>query len=178
MRKTRDESTSRRKGGGDVDLGLGGFLGGLAGLLEKLGELAETAQQISQSGEIEGQLGEKEVKGVYGYSVKVGLGGEGVKVEPFGNIRKDQVTGQAVVEEVREPIVDLFEEKDHVLIVAEMPGIGLDDLQLDLKEDILTFSAVRGDKKYRKEILLPGEFQREKMTVSCNNGVVEIKCAR
>jgi len=159
----------------DVGLGLGGIFKGLAGLVEKLGELAEKGGELSRTGEIRGTDAEKSVKGVYGFSVKVGLGGEGIKVEPFGNIRKDEATGRAVVQEIREPLVDVFEEEKHVLVVAEMPGIGADDLQLDLKEDILTLSAERADKKYRKEVLLPGSLEREKMTVSCNNGIVEIK---
>lgn len=41
----------------------------------------------------------------------------------------------------------------------------------------MTLTATRGDKRYRKEILLPGVYPRGKMKVTCNNGVVEIKCA-
>jgi len=79
---------------------------------------------------------------------------------------------------VREPVVDVFEEEDHVLVVAEMPGISAEDVQLLVEDDLLTISAERGDKKYRKEVLLPAGFAREKMQVSCNNGVIEIKCVK
>jgi HSP20 family protein len=41
---------------------------------------------------------------------------------------------------------------------------------------VLTISAEKGDKKYRKEVLLPHPYAREKMQISCNNGMVEIKC--
>jgi len=155
-------------------LGVGGLFKGLAGLVEKLGELAETGEELRRTGEIRG----KEVKGVYGFSVKVGLGGESIEVEPFGNIRKDTQTGQAVVQELREPMVDIFEEEDHILVVAEMPGIGAEDLHIELQDDILILAAERGDKRYRKEVLLPEAVQQEKMTVACNNGIVEIKCLR
>lgn len=157
--------------------GLGGILGGLGGLVKKLAELAETAEEISKSGEFESG-GQRGVKGVYGFSVKVGLGGEGVQVQPFGTVRQERPAGQATVVEIREPMVDVFEEADYLLIVAEMPGIGAEDIHLDLQEDILVLSAEKGDKKYRKEVLLPSSFLREKMTISCNNGVVEIKCPR
>ena len=83
-----------------------------------------------------------------------------------------------MVQEVREPAVDVFEESDHTLIVAEMPGIGAEDVRLDVNGDLLTMTAERGDKKYRKEILLPASFLREKMQVSCTNGVVEIRCVK
>ena len=166
----KTKRTSDSGGGG----GLGGFFGGLADLVEKLNDLAETGKQMSGTGEIP-DLG-KQLKGVYGFNVKVGLGGDKLKVEPFGNIKKDVKSGQTVVQEVREPLVDVFEEEDHTLVVAEMPGISSGDLKLDLKDDVLTISAKRGDKKYHKEILLPRAVTREKMIVSCNNGILEIKC--
>jgi len=179
MKKKKDKDTAKKNAIKlDVGLGLGGIFKGLAGLVEKLGDLAEKGEVLSRTGEIRAEGKEKGIKGVYGFSVKVGLGGEGVTVEPFGNIRKDEATGQATVQEIREPLVDVFEEEDHVLVVAEMPGIGPEDVQADLKDDILTLQAERGDKKYRKEVLLPGSFSREKMTISCNNGIVEIKCLK
>jgi HSP20 family protein len=158
------------------NMGLGGILGGLGNLVEKLAEVAEKAEEISKSGEIGGSG--KGIKGVYGFTVKVGLGDQGVKVEPFGTIHQERAANQSTVMEIREPLVDLFEEDDHVMVVAEMPGVGVEDLRLDLKDDILTLTAEKGDKKYSKEILLPGSFARERMIISCNNGVVEIKCMK
>jgi HSP20 family protein len=156
--------------------GLGGILKGLGDLVEKLGELAETGQELSKTGEIHGPG--KELKGIYGFSVKVGLGDEGPRIEPFGNIRRDTKSGRTEVQEVREPMVDVFEEDDHVLVVAELPGIGKEDVRIDVKDDVLTIIAERGDKKYRKEVLLPRSISRQQMQVSCNNGVLEIKCAK
>jgi HSP20 family protein len=157
-------------------MGLGGILSGLGNLVEKLAEVAERAEEITKSGEIPGSG--KRIKGVYGFTVKVGLGDQGVKIEPFGTVHQEKADNQSTVVEIREPLVDIFEEGDHVMIVAEMPGIGVEDLRLDLKDDILTLTAEKRDKKYCKEILLPGIFSRERMTIACNNGVVEIKCMK
>lgn len=173
MTKKTKGSSSKEEGFGG---GPGGFLGGLADLIEKLGELADKGKELKGTGEISDLGIGKQLKGVYGFNVKVGLGDDKVKVEPFGNIVRDTKSGQAVVQEVREPMVDLFEESDHLLIVAEMPGIGLADVQLDVKDDVLTIDARKGDKKYHKELLLPHSFTKQKMEVSCNNGMVEIKC--
>ena len=160
--------------GSGVDFGLGGVLKGLGDLVEKLNELAETGQDLSKTGEIrEGE----HLKGVYGFTVKVGLGGT-PRIEPFGNIGKDLKSGRTVVQEVCEPVVDIFEEEDHVLVLAEMPGISLDDVRVDVKDDVLTIAAEKKGKKYRKEILLPRTCVRDKMLISCNNGVLEIKCLR
>jgi HSP20 family protein len=51
-------------------------------------------------------------------------------------------------------------------------------VQIAVEDDLLTITAAHGDKQYRKEVLLPANFVREKMQVTCNNGVVEIKCVR
>jgi HSP20 family protein len=171
--RNRDKDKNAKE---DIGLGLGGILKGLGDLVEKLHELGETGQQLSRTGEIHGAG--KEVKGIYGVTVKVGLGDDKLRVEPFGNIRKDTESGRTVVQEMREPVVYVFEEQDHVLVVAEMPGISTEDVQVSVEDDLLTISAQRGDKKYRKEVLLPASFAREKMQISCNNGVLEIKCMK
>ena len=167
-------NTNEDKPRGESILGLGGIFSGLSDLVGKLNELAETGEELRHTGEIHGAG--KEVKGIYGFTVKVGLGGKAPHIESFGNIRKDKKTGEAVVQEIREPAVDLFEEQDHLLIVAEMPGVSAKDVQIEVKDDVLTLSAAKGEKKYRKEVLLPGTYAKEKMRLSCNNGVLEIKC--
>ncbi|MHB8069371.1 MAG: Hsp20/alpha crystallin family protein [Desulfobaccales bacterium] len=161
--------TRKKQAGGG---GVGGIFKGLADLIETLGDLAETGERLKKSGELQ----QRDVKGVYGFSVKVGLGDKEVKVEPFGNVRRDEESGESVVQEIREPVVDVFEEKDHTLVVAEMPGISAKNVRLEVKDDLLTIHAEKGDKKYRKEILLPQSYPQDKMKVTCNNGILEIKC--
>ena len=172
MTKKDNEKTSE----GSFELGLGGILKGLGDLVEKLGDVAKTGEQLSQTGEIHGPS--KELKGIYGFTFKVGLGDDRPRVEPFGNLRQDRKSGHTVVQEVREPVVDIFEEEGHVLVLAEMPGVSVEDVKITVEDDLLTISAQRGDKKYRKEVLLPASCAREKMQVTCNNGVVEIKCMK
>lgn len=165
-------SNKKVKGLGSLE----GILRGLSELVENLGELAEKGEKLSRTGEFEWGEGGKERKGVFGFSVKTVLGGDEVEVEPFGNIHRDEESGETVVQEMREPVVDVFEEEDHTLIVAEMPGIGADDVRLEVQDDVLTIQAERGEMKYRKEVLLPKSYPREKMDVSCNNGILEIQC--
>jgi HSP20 family protein len=160
----------------DMGLGLGGILKGLGDLVEKLGEIAENGEQISKTGGIGGDG--KGFQGVYGFTVKVGLGDDKPRVEPFGNIRKDRASGQTVVQEVREPVADVFEEDQHVLIVAEMPGISAEDVHVDRAHDVVTLVAEHGAKKYRKEVLLPANVSDTPPQVVCHNGVLEIKFAK
>jgi HSP20 family protein len=157
----------KKKSREDRLMGLGEFFNGLGSFIEKLGELSEQGEELHKTGEIRGP--DDRLRGIFGFNVKVGLGDEGLKVEPFGNVRKD---------EVRQPMVDVFDEGDHVLVVAEMPGVGEEDLQLELKDDVLIIAAERGEMKYRKEVLLPDTFSAGQMSHSCRNGVLEVKLAR
>jgi len=59
-----------------------------------------------------------------------------------------------------------------------MPGIGKEDVGIDVKDDVLTISAGRGNKKYRKEALLPRVVSQEKSQVAGNNRALEIKCLK
>ena len=159
--------------------GSGGLFAGLGSLIEQLGKLAEQAEQaggvVSKTGDF--NVGsDKRLKGVYGFSVKSALGEQGgVKIEPFGNIRRDEEGKLVEVQQIREPMVDLFDESDHLLIIAEVPGIEQEDVRLELQDDILIFSAEKGDSKYRKELLLPASFSSGQMSFTCRNGILEIR---
>ncbi len=172
MAKRRSKKISTEEG----VMGLGGLLGGLGSFIEKLGELAERGEELHKEGEIRGK--DDRLRGVFGFNVKVGLGDEGIKIEPFGNVRNDKETGRPVVHEVREPMVDVFDEQDHVLLVAEMPGVSEGDVGIELEGDILTISAAKGDTKYRKEVLLPQAFTAAQMSHTCRNGILEVKLTK
>lgn len=151
------------------------MLRGLGEIMDRLGNLAETGAAKFTSGQVDATTpGGSEIKGVYGFSVKVGRGGEGVRIEPFGNLRKDKKTGEATVHEVREPVVDVFDEPGGILITAEMPGVSAADIRMEFAGDVLTLQAAAAGKRYRKELLLPRPFTAAQATLKCNNGVVEL----
>ncbi len=156
------------------DVGLGGMFRGLGGFLDLLSNLAERAEQDGGEFKRTGQLGDdkKGVKAVYGFSVRVGGGGKPT-IEQFGNVKHD---GQGpVVEEAREPMVDVFDEGDHLVLVAELPGVDESDIRFEVKDDVLIVSGARGERKYRKEVLLPSPVVAQAATSSYRNGVFEIK---
>ena len=82
------------------------------------------------------------------------------------------------MQEVREPAIDILEEAGFTLILAELPGITKKDVRLALKDDVLIIRAARGEKRYYKEVLLPGPHSRKQLQFSCNNGILEIKAFR
>ena len=179
-RRPPPDDSSRDERPMDIGLGFGGFLGKLGSMMEKLVDLAETGQNLSQSGEIKGLDPQGKLRGVYGFSIKTGIGNQGereVTIEPFGNIRREP-SGDAVVEDVREPLVDVHEEEDHVLVLAEIPGVSKKDVQLELSGDRLTVRAQRGEKHYCKEVVLPESFTQQNMRWECTNGILKIRLER
>ncbi|MBY0577708.1 MAG: Hsp20/alpha crystallin family protein [Burkholderiales bacterium] len=155
-----------------------GGLGALVGLLSDLVEKAEHAGgEANEKGEF--AVGsQKAIRGVYGISVKTVLGEQNPKVEPFGNIQKDKETGRVVVQEIRKPMTDIFDEPDRVLVVAEVPGVTQEDIRLELHDDVLALEAEQGEAKYAKEILLPQSFTPDRMSYACRNGILEITFAK
>ncbi len=115
------------------------------------------------------------VNGVYGFSVKTSIGGQSI-VEPFGNLRK--TSRGPVVGEERQPLVDIFDEHDHILVIAELPGIEEEHLITEVKGDILTLSAAEGERKYYKEVVLPEEVEADSLQRKYKNGVLEIKMSK
>lgn len=156
----------------DFGLGLGGMFKGLGSFIELLAEMAEKGETLAQrSGEIQGLR--EGMRGVYGFNVRMGLGGT-PQVQQFGNVRA--TSAGPVVDEVREPIVDVFDEGDSILVVAEMPGVSINDIQIDVKGDVLSISTARtARRKYAKEVLLPAAVNVATQRSTFKNGVLELR---
>lgn len=171
-----EEKKKAKKEGeeGVIDFGIGKI--SLGGVFKGLGELIDMAQKVAEKGETIRREGKikgmgKEVRGVYGFSIRT-LGGKPI-IEPFGNI-KESPEGP-VVEEVREPMVDVFDEKDHIRIIAEMPGVERDDIHIDVHDEVVTLKAERGERKYKKDVALPSSVNTSTVTSAYKNGIMEIK---
>jgi len=169
--KENNKKKEEEKESIDLGIGLGGIFEGIGNLIGSVSKIAEEGKGIiEEQGEIKG-LGDK-VKGIYGFTVRTMAGGES-KVEPFGNIKK--TPKGPIVKEEREPIVDIFDEEDHILVVAELPGIEDTNVNTEIKDDILSISAEKGKRKYKKEVLLPSKVESEPLSSAYKNGILEIK---
>ncbi len=153
-------------------LGIGGLFKGIEKLVDLAGKLEESGA-IRKEGEINLDHLKKGMKGVYGFTVKSAAGGGKPKVETFGNIRKTPEGPK--VEEEREPMTDVFDEKEEIIIIAEMPGIEVNDIKIDLKDDILDISATGKIRKYHKELLLSVKAELKNLNFNYNNGILEIR---
>ena len=168
-----NEKNKEKKKEADFELfGLGGLFKGIEKLVDLAGKLEEKGG-ISKEGEINLDNIKKGMKGVYGFTINTAVGGGSPKVETFGNIKKTPEGPK--VDEEREPITDIFDEKDEIVVISEMPGIEENDLKIDLKEDILEISAVSKNRTYRKELLLPVKASNQNLTHKFKNGILEIR---
>ncbi|TAK29829.1 MAG: Hsp20/alpha crystallin family protein [Chloroflexota bacterium] len=156
-----------------IDLGFGDLFKGLGNLLDLLNQMAEEGKsEVTHGGEVHGSSG---VRGVYGFSVKMGMGGKPT-VEGFGNVHSTEQGPQ--VSDVREPLVDVFDEGDHILVVAELPGVVEGDILVEARDDILTLSATGRERKYAKEVLLPTMIDPVSLQQSYQNGILEIRLGK
>jgi len=109
---------------------------------------------------------------VYGFSMSVGPDGKPV-IREFGNVQPSH-RGPKIREE-REPLVDVMEEDKDVVIVAELPGVERDEINLHATEDHLTISVDTPERKYHKELTLPAMVDSKSAQASYKNGVLEVR---
>jgi len=159
-----------RKGGFALDMGLGGIFKGLGDFLEVVSKMSEAGEgETTRTGEFEVKGVGQKGRGVYGFSVRSGIGGI-PQVERFGNIK--QTTEGPKVADVREPLVDLFDEEQEIVLVAELPGVAEDEVKIDVRDDVLSLSTT-GDRKYEKEILLSAPVDESTLRKTFKNGILE-----
>lgn len=160
------------QGEAKADIGFGSLLQGVGDFVGVLGKLVEAGeQQRHRSGEFNVKgLGEK-AHGVYGVSVRVGIGGE-PHVEPFGNIRST-AAGPEVVD-VRAPVIDVSDEKGEIVVAVELPGVAEDSIHIDILGDVLAINS-SGDRRYAKEFRLPSAVDATSLRRSFKNGLLELR---
>ena len=89
------------------------------------------------------------------------------------------------------PAVDIAEEKDAIVVTAEVPGIKQDEIDIQYENGVLT---LRGERRFEKEsseksfhrvertygtfvrsFALPRSVDAEKITATYENGVLEVR---
>lgn len=144
------------------------------------GELDEILKRI-KNGEIEGTWEIKEINepGMKGYKIQGRFGSKDQSdpLEPLKPLKRRPLPEkpfeipQAAMKEMREPLVDIFEEEKAIKIYVELPGEEKEDIKLNTTEDKLEIKA----KNFHKTVELPERhFAIETMSSEYKNGVLEI----
>jgi len=110
---------------------------------------------------------------VYGYSVTIGPDGKPV-VREFGNVRSGEGKPWKAIQGKREPLVDVVSSDKEVRVIAEMPGVKKEDINVTVDEKSMIISVDREDRGYYKELELPGIVDPKGARSSYNNGVLEV----
>src|ERR687898_601418 len=116
---------------------------------------------------------------VYGYSVKIGQDGKPI-VRKFGNVVSSPgfLGGGLTVKEQREPLLDIITGSEDITIVAELPGVNKEDLQLKADNKSLTLESVAGERQYQKKIDLPDEIEPNTSKSTYKNRILEVSFKR
>ncbi len=70
------------------------------------------------------------------------------------------------------PRCDVFENKDEVLLVADLPGVGQDALKIDVDDDRISLEGRREKYDFRRSFVMPDGIDRDKITAELKHGVL------
>jgi len=196
IKRLEEQQRKSKRGGvaGGVLRGLGDVIPGLGKMLEGLEDSEAFQDRLDAiNKEVDKRFRETPLKKVEGGGIGIGLGsiprkGSIPKVERGFSIEtlaseKPTVKRQArkprpKEEEVKkEVLVDIFEEDEHLKIIAELPGVEEKDIKVELKEDSLIISADTPYRKYYKEVALPCSVKGVP-GASYKNGILEIELGK
>jgi HSP20 family protein len=115
---------------------------------------------------------------VGGFSVKVGPDGKPT-FNTFGN--KPTVKAPAagasvpsVVTDEREPLTDVIDEGKRIAITMEIPGVGREDIDLNMTETELEISVDNERRKYHKTVRLPAKVDPSTTKATYTNGILDV----
>jgi HSP20 family molecular chaperone IbpA len=74
-----------------------------------------------------------------------------------------------------EPLVDVFREKDKIVVVAELKGFKRENIKVQAEKQRLTLIAKAQGRRYYKSLNLPDAVIPEAARITYKNGVLEIQ---
>lgn len=169
---------------GGILEGIGKMIPGLGGLIESLEKSPAFKEKLEEvDKEVERKIRETPLKRAGRKTSQIPGG-----IPPSTRERDFRIRGKPFVKRKAEvkpsppPVpqerpIDVFDEKDHIKIIAEIPGVDENDINLNLQMDKLTISVDIPKRKYHQELKLPcaPEGKLEKIY---RNGILEIKITK
>jgi len=70
--------------------------------------------------------------------------------------------------------VDIHEHDDEVRVIADIPGVDKEAIDLQCDGDTLHLDASAGERQYSERISLPGRVDEHSASATYNNGVLEV----
>ncbi len=113
---------------------------------------------------------------MYGFNINIGPDGKPI-IDSFGNLKAKPYSGEPEVKKVREPLTEVNEQGEQIIVICEMPGVTKDEIELKASRDSLTISSktkVKG-RSYYKEVKLPSAINSDYARARYTNGILEVK---
>ena len=113
---------------------------------------------------------------MYGFNINIGPDGKPT-IDSFGNVKAKPYSGDPEVKNVREPMTEVNEQGDQIIVICEMPGVMRDEIELKATTRSLTISTKSKDKgrNYYKEVELPSAINSDYARARYTNGILEVK---
>ncbi|MGD0763888.1 MAG: Hsp20/alpha crystallin family protein [Roseiarcus sp.] len=80
--------------------------------------------------------------------------------------------------EVVEPVTDVFDEQDEIVLLFELPGVEREAIHCVLDGDILLLEAKTDDRLYRKETLIEEKLAAGSPRLNLRSGVLEVRLSK
>ncbi|MCC6027807.1 MAG: Hsp20/alpha crystallin family protein [Archaeoglobus sp.] len=106
---------------------------------------------------------------IRGFSIRIGPDGR-PEIREFGT--KPLIKEMGVEE--RKPLVDVIETDNEIQVIAEMPGVKKEDIELKATERSLEIKAEGETRKYHEVVSLPADVDPDSAKARYNNGVLEV----
>lgn len=93
--------------------------------------------------------------------------------------RRDQ--DMLLVDRVAVPEVDVFEEGRTLIVLAELPGVRDEDIDVHVQGDVVMISTrpvEGGERRFYRELLLPFAVAADPVARAFRNGILELSLAR
>lgn len=114
---------------------------------------------------------------VYGFSMTTGPNGKPI-IKEYGNIKPNRQPSKAQIREIKEktePLIDILEEPKTITIVAQLPGIEKEDINVNVTETHATITVDTEEHEYHKKLQLPAIVNPKSAKTTYKNGVLQIK---
>lgn len=141
----------------------GGILRGVSDLLEAISEVVSEGGEVERTGRF--TIGRERKSGVYGIHISTHRGKGGFSTDTFGMKKGGSV---------REPVVDIFDEEDEVLVIVELPGIAEEEISVKREDGCVLISGGREGRRFERRIDLP-EGTSQNWSESYRNGLLTIR---
>ncbi|MFW9826872.1 MAG: archaeal heat shock protein Hsp20 [Candidatus Thorarchaeota archaeon] len=113
---------------------------------------------------------------MYGFNINIGPDGKPI-IDSFGNLKAAPYSGEPEVKKTREPLTEVNEEGDQIIVICEMPGVTKEEIELKATRDSLTISTTSKyqGRNYYKEVKLPSTINSDYARARYTNGILEVK---